>query len=277
VKRPQIIVLLSGILLTALIYSFGSTKFPQKKVENEMKEAVSIENMLAEAQKKFDSHQKEHFGHLQEDLAKEADTTKKSAIYDQMIRFWGEEVQRYDIACWYIAERAKLENSEKSLTFAAQFILDESIREDGNPMTQGWKARLSRSLFEEALKKSPGKDSLKIGLGATYLFGAGGNNPMEGITFIRTALQNDSTNAYAHKMLGYGNIRNGQIKQAIERFEKAFRYNPAEADVLPVIALLYKQTGDKENAEKWRERVKKEFAGNPAMLARFEEQFQSLK
>jgi tetratricopeptide (TPR) repeat protein len=277
VKKQQLLVLCAGIACIGIIYAFGTTRFPQKKVEQSQKQAFSIKNLMETAKPKFTPHQKEHFEHLEADLAKTSDLAKKLSLYDEMINFWAQEGKNTNIASWYITERAKLENSEKSLTFAAQFILDNTIHGGEDVLSQAWKAGLAKELFEKALARNPTKDSLKVGLGACYIFGAGGDNPMEGIGKIRAVLAADSTNAFAHKMLGFGNIQNGQTPVAIERFKKSLQYNPSDVELIPTVALLYKEMGDAANAEAWRKKVQEALSANPRMLAEFEKQFQSLK
>ena len=77
---------------------------------------------------------------------------------------------------YYTGEAAKLENSEKSLTFAAQLFLN-NLRGQDNPALKSWMANESRDLFERAEKLNPDNDSTKIGLGATYIFGSTGEEP----------------------------------------------------------------------------------------------------
>ncbi len=74
-----------------------------------------------------------------------------------------------------LREAAKLENSEKSLTFAAQLFLN-NLRGQDNPELKNWMANESRDLFERAGKLNPDNDSTKIGLGATYIFGSTGES-----------------------------------------------------------------------------------------------------
>ena len=62
-----------------------------------------------------------------------------------------------------MSEAAKLDNSEKKLTFAARFLLENMRRED-EPGKKVWEAQTAADLFERALKLDPENDDLKIEL-----------------------------------------------------------------------------------------------------------------
>src|SRR6185369_10306762 len=89
---------------------------------------------------------------------------------------------------YYTSEAAKLENSEKKLTFAAQLFLN-NLRGQDNQALRVWMAKQAKELFERALQVNPGNDSLKVGLGATYIFGSGTNNPQEVMQGIQKILE----------------------------------------------------------------------------------------
>jgi hypothetical protein len=92
----------------------------------------------------------------------------------QLAGFWKDSVENGFLAsAYYTAEAAKLENSEKSLTFAAQLFLN-NLRGQDNPALKNWMALESRDLFEKDEKLNTNNDSTKIGLGETYIWGTGG-------------------------------------------------------------------------------------------------------
>jgi len=100
---------------------------------------------------------------------------------------------------------------------------------------------------------------------------------MEGVSMILQQLSKDSANAYAHKMLGFGNIRNGETVKAVARFEKSFQINPADSSLVPLLALLSRQVKDPAKAEKWYKRVQEIFRNNPGALQAFEAEYISIK
>ena len=171
-----------------------------------------------------------------------------------------------------------MENSEKSLTFAAQLFL-QSLSGQDNPALKGWMATNAKELFEKALELNPGNDSSKIGLGASYIFGSSAGSPMEvmqGIQRILEVARRDSTNMYAQFMLGWGGIQSGQFDKAIERLTTVVRHQPANIEATLLLAEVYQQKGEKAEAIKWFEATRK-LVGNPEMIKEIDQRIQSLR
>lgn len=275
-KAKQYWVTLVAIGLIAVIYSFGTTKFPTKSIVRETSSQTNIASLLTSARQQLPAPQRKIEETLQKNLAAARTVTDSITASEALMRFWGNDLKNHDIASWYLFQKAKLENSEKSLTFAANFILENTIHGDGNALSAGWKAGLAQELFTAALQRNPGNDSLTTGLGASYLF-SGGSNTMEGVQMILQQLKKDSANAYAHKMLGFGNIRNGETAKAITRFERSLQINPADTSLLPVLAMLCRETKDTIRAEKWFKKTKEVLRDNPEFLESFEQQYNSIR
>jgi cytochrome c-type biogenesis protein CcmH/NrfG len=275
VKAKQYSVACTAIGLIAAIYVFGTTKFPTKAIALE-EQKINITSLLKEARLKLPTAEKKSEEELSRTLAAARTTEDSVLACEPLMKFWGNDLKNHDIASWYLAQKAKLENSEKSLTFAANFILENTIHGDGNVLSAGWKAGLARELFRAALAKNPGNDSLTTGLGAAYLFGSG-ENTMEGVSMILQQLKKDSSNAYAHKMLGFGNIRNGEMAKAVSRFEKSLLANPTDTSLIPVLTLVCREAKDSVRAAKWYKRTREVLSGNPGLLKDFEAQYRSSK
>jgi tetratricopeptide (TPR) repeat protein len=179
-----------------------------------------------------------------------------------------------------------LENSEKSLTFAAHLMLAElpSVSEQG---LQIWLAKEARLLFEKAKTINPGNDSTLVGLGSCYFFGAGGNEPpMKGIMLIREVAEKNPKNIYAHYMLGMGAAISRQFDKAVERFTKVLELDPDNMEARLRLADITEQMGNKEGAKKQYEAflqtVKKmeaagKFKANPEMIRQIQEHIDTLK
>jgi predicted Zn-dependent protease len=267
------------IAVTALFatYFMGSTKFPQQKIIAEQQKAMTAESLMVAAEVNFTASQKEHYNHLKDDLSKATTDTSKTKIYEELIEFWGGDAKNDELAAFYYAEKAKLENSEKNLTFAANLILMNCLNDNTNSLKKGFKANLAKEMFEKALLKNPTNDSLNIGLGGSYMLGATTDNPMKGTLVLLEMVKKDSTNAYAQKMLGYGGLLTGQTEKAIERFIKSYTYNNKDQNLVIDIALLSKSIGKIEQANKWYAIGTKLFADNPSLLKEFQKEFQSSK
>jgi tetratricopeptide (TPR) repeat protein len=156
---------------------------------------------------------------------------------------------------FYTAEAAKLENSEKTLTFAAHLLLNNLKTESEAPM-QNWLATNAKDLFQRALVLNPANDSSKIGLGACYIFGNISDNPMEGIGPIREVVQRDPDNIFGQLILGLGGVKSGQYDKAIERFAIIVKKEPDNLEAILNLAEAYDRKGDNANAVKWYKIVK---------------------
>ncbi|HLA58281.1 MAG TPA: hypothetical protein VK622_05955, partial [Puia sp.] len=222
-KKQQIIVVSGGIILLSLIYFFGRTvpkiDASQTSVKQPVDSILNISSILTASKQKLTESQLDHITRLESSVVRGNVKEQQIKVYRQLADFWKDSVHLLLPFSYYTAEAAKLENSEKSLTFAAQFFLG-NLRRQSEPSLKTWMAIQAKELFEKALALNPGSDSLKIGLGSCYLFGNISDNPMQGILLIREVADRDSTNMYAQFMLGMGGIVSGQLDRAIERLEK---------------------------------------------------------
>ena len=92
-------------------------------------------------------------------------------IYHQLADFWKDTARKFEAYAWYTAQSARLENSEKSLTFAARLFLDNLTNEE-KPDLKQWEALEAKDLFERSLKLNSANDSSKVGLGAVFFMEA---------------------------------------------------------------------------------------------------------
>ncbi|HMH33031.1 MAG TPA: tetratricopeptide repeat protein, partial [Puia sp.] len=174
-------------------------------------------------------------------------------------------------------ESAKLENSEKSLTFAAQLFLNNLHGQ--YPALKTWMANQAKELFERALTVNPQNDSVRVGLGGAYIFGGSTANPqevMQGVQQILAVARRDSTNMYAQFMLGLGGIESRQFDKAIERLTRVVQHEPAHLEAIITLAEAYDQKGDKAQAIQWYERGKK-FIANPEMIKEIDRRIKALQ
>lgn len=134
-------------------------------------------------------------------------------------------------------------------------------------------------MFERALALNPGNDSTKVGLGASYIFGAPAGDPtevMQGIQKILEVARRDSTNMYAQFMLGVGGIELGQVDKAIERLTTVVRHQPGNVEALVLLAEANQQKGNKTEAVKCYEAAKK-LIGDPQMVKAIDQQIKTLQ
>lgn len=261
-KRPQIITLVAGLILTAGIYFFVRTTPAGKKAVAQAEHsaddghdhgtgsAISIDSILILAKKQLTPDQVVRISSLENSISRGDVMDQQIHVYHQLARFWADSAGIFEPYAWYTAESARLENSEKSLTFAAQLFLD-NLQADEIPDRRKWKALQAKDLFERSLKINPANDSVKVGLGACYLFGGISDTPMEGIMKIREVAERDSTLVYAQIMLGKGSLMSGQYDKALDRFLRVVRLEPSNLDAILLLAEVYERTGRKTEAADW--------------------------
>ncbi len=257
-KKPQLITIAIAILLVGGLYFFGPTKGKKEKaattpVTSNMDNGhtvVNIDTFLILGKKKLNSEQVVRINELEHSISRGDVKEQQLKVYQQLAKFWYDSANAFEPFAWYTAEAARLENSEKSLTFAAQLFLN-NLQQDEVFDRRKWKALQAKDLFERSLKLNPDNDSAKVGLGSCYLFGNISASPMEGILKIREVTQKDSTNVYAQLMLGKASLLSGQLDKATERFETILRINPKSLDVLLLLGEVAERKGDKKAAIDW--------------------------
>lgn len=260
-KRPQWIT--AGIALASVILLFFATQgqiFGAKQkagtehhddhahagAEGMTNATISIDTILFHAKENLSPEQNTRLNFLEKSITRGDVQDQQIHIYHQLANFWYDSARVFEPYAWYTAEAARLENSEKSLTFAAHLFLD-NLRTEENPGLKNWKALQAKDLFERSLKVNPANDSSAVGLGAVYLYG-GIASPMEGIQKIRQVAEKDPENIYAQMTLGHASIVSGQLDKAIERFEKVLQLQPQNLEAILSIADAYERKGDKANA-----------------------------
>jgi len=249
VKRPQLITAFFGICLVALLYFFGKTE-PSKKSSAPQTEnlsaikAVSFYNedsALAEAKLKISSEQVLRLNELENSISRGDVKDQQLKVYHQLAHFWGDSARIFEPYAWYEAQAARLENSEKTLIFAARLFL-EGVRQENDPKKRKWKAFQAKDLYERSLSINPSNDSALVELGISHIYGGISETPMEGIEKIRKVLDKDSINA---------SIFSGQYDKAIERLKKVNGLEPANLDAILKLADVYTMTGNKKEAIDW--------------------------
>lgn len=214
---------------------------------------ITIDTLLRHAKETLNPEQLTRLMALENSVSRGDVKDQQIHVYHQLARFWGDSVGNFEVFAWYEAEAARLENSEKNLTFAAHLFLN-SLRAEGNPAIQNWKALQAKDLFERSLKLNPRNDSSVVGLGAVYIFGNISANPMEGILKVREVAERDSTNVFAQMTLGHGSMLSGQMDKAVARFESVYAVQPENLEAILVLAELYERRDDKVTAIKWYKR-----------------------
>jgi tetratricopeptide (TPR) repeat protein len=258
VKKPQWITLAAAVLLVAILFVFGRI-IPEKKADttrqsNLADNPVSIDSILSDAKKRLDAAQIVRLNALENSVVRGNVNEQKLKVYHQLAHFWADTGHIFEPYAWYEAEAARLENSEKSLTFAAHLFL-QNMRGENDQSLRAWKASEAKDLFERSLKINPQNDSSVIGLGACYIFGGITASPMEGILKVRAVADKDSSNIFAQEVLGHGSMYSGQYDKAIARFETVYRLSKEREDTrleaCLMLAEAYERKADRLSAINW--------------------------
>ena len=269
----------SGVILFCLAYFFGRTIPPKDKTTPvaavPAAGQLDIETILAASRQKLTPSQQAHVSQLEAAVVRGDVKDQQIKVFRQLAAFWRDSAHLLLPYAYYTANAAKLENSQKNLTFAAQFYLD-GIRRQEEPALKRWMAVEAKELFEKALQLDPANDSLKVGLGSCYLFGGISDNPMQGIQMIREVADRDPHNMYAQFMLGMGGIVSGQLDKAIERLTKVAEHEPDNLEAILMLADVCERKGDKINAIKWYTAGKK-LINDPVIVKDIDERINLLK
>ena len=258
-RKPQLILILSGLLLFSVLYFFTprftakEANAPSQSAENQV---VTTESILNTAKLALSESQKISLLSIENQLIKAKNAQDSLKSYKALTKFWADSAQKLAPYLYFSYSAALLENSEKSLTFAAQLLVDNLLTPDAPPALLPWIAGNAKVLLEKALVINPKNDSAKINLGACYLFGSLSDNPMQGITKIKEVVDKDSTNAYGQFILALGGKKSGQYDKAIERFLTVINIQPNQIEAMIHLAECYELTDQKALAIEWYTKVR---------------------
>jgi tetratricopeptide (TPR) repeat protein len=171
-------------------------------------------------------------------------------VYHQLSHFWSDSARIFEPYAWYEAQAARLENSEKTLIFAARLFLG-NIRSETNIPKKKWLALQAKELYERSLSLNPSNDSVSVELGISLIYGELSEMPMEGIQKITGVLQKDSTNIYAQMALADAAVYSTQYDKAIARFQRIISLEPTNLDAILKLADAYTMIGKKKEAIEW--------------------------
>lgn len=283
-KKQQIVLAFIGLSLLGSLLFFGKTAIKKETTSTLGKQPSSVprfilEEYLQNAKKKLTLSQQNNLSNLENSVKRGDVKDQQINAYNQLATFWNDAAHEHNLHNFYVAEAAKLVNSEKNLTFAAQQILNE-LRSESNMVKRSWQAEQAIELFEKAIELNPNNDSLKIGLGSCYVFGKGmagdAQETMKGVQQLLQVIKRDSANMQAQLVLGIGGVISTQYDKAIVRLQTVVNNQPSNLEAISWLADAYAGKGDKQNALKWYE-VSKRLVNNPAYTKEVNERIKMLQ
>jgi tetratricopeptide (TPR) repeat protein len=281
VKRQQLFLISGALAILVLLFFFGQTTPSKSKQPAPIQRqaigsrTIQFNDILAKAKQRISSDQIQRLASLENSVIRGDVKEQKIRMYNQLARFWKDSAGVFEPYAYYTAEASKLENSEKSLTFAAQLFVD-NLPIEGEPAMQHWLAINAKDLLDKALQLNPNNDSSKIGIGVCYMFGNISDNPMQGILTVREIAQKNPDNIYAQMILGLGGKKSGQYDKAIEHFSYIIQKEPGNLEAIFQLGECYELKGDKINAIKWYE-MGKSLINNPEIQKQIDKRIKELK
>jgi tetratricopeptide (TPR) repeat protein len=251
----------SGLIVLLILFFFGKTadKKPDAPAAVQSTPQFNIKDSLLAEKQKLSPSQLIYVTNLENGISRGDVKNQAENLYTNLANFWKDSVGSFVPYAYYLSEAAKLDNSEKKLTFAARLIL-ENMRREEKPALKVWEAQTAAALFEKAIVLNPDDADLKVGLGSCYIYGEGmiGNaeQTMKGIQELLSVVQKDSNNMKAQLVLGIGGVISSQYNKAIERLNKVVSFDPHNLEAVSWLADAYSAAGDKQNAIRWYEQSK---------------------
>lgn len=281
-SKKQLIIAITGLASVILLYTLGSTVTPKSKLPTPAANIVKpfdIQEYITEEKKRLTPTQLIALSTLENSVTRGDVNNQLIKANTQLSNFWKDSARSFDLYAYYLSEAAKLDKSEKNLTFAAQLILD-NLRAEQDESKLNWKAARAIALFEQAIEINPDNDNLKVGLASCYIFGkgrvGGPEQTMKGIQQLLSVVRKDSTNMKAQMMLGVGGYVSGQYDKAVERLQKVIAAEPGNIEAIAFLADTYAAKGDKTEAIKWYT-VTKRLVNDPHYSQEVDERIKTLK
>ncbi len=258
-KKSQIIVVSIALILLGSLYLWAPRFKKSETTENTPStenQSVTSKSLIDGAKVNLTPDQKLALLSIENQLNR-SKSTKDSIDYSkQLARYWADSAKRMAPYLYYTYSAALLENSEKSLTFAAQQLIDNLIAPDAPPALLSWIASNAKVLLEKALVINPNNDTATINLGACYLFGNISDNPMQGILKVKQVVDKNPSNMYGQIILALGGKKSGQYDKAAERFLIVIKEQPSNLEAMVNLAECYELSNQKEKAIEWYTKVK---------------------
>ncbi len=234
--------------------------------------AASFDALLAGARKQLSKVAADSVTAIENELTAIRDSSRMAAVFTRLSGVW-ERNKQYPTAVFYKAKAAKLENSEKNLTFAAQLFL-ELLEHEEDRALQMWEANEAIACLERVLKDHPDNEEARLAMASAYIQGT--SEPMKGVQMALAVTKEKPDNVPANMLLGRMSIQSGQFDKAVKRFETVLTTEPENKEALYFLAQAYEGIGNKQKAIETLEKCKK-VVNNPEFSREIDQHINSLK
>ena len=286
-QKAHYITIAAAVALIALLYRFGNAVPPPKMPVAETQrpsaggtvavgpgtvKSASFDSILTASRSRLPKAAADSVKTMENELAAIRDSSRMAVVFEKMAGVWKRNLAG-NVAASYQAKAAKLENSEKKLTFAGQNFL-QLMENENNPSVQVWEATQAVSCLEQSLKISPDNEETKLALAQGYIEGTG--EPMRGVQILLAIVKEKPNDVPANMLLGRMAIQSGQFDKAVGRFETVLKQEADNKEALYFLAQAYQGKGDKKKAIELLEKCKK-LVDDPGFSSEIEQQINSLK
>jgi hypothetical protein len=129
--NKRIILAGSGVVLVFILFFFGKTATTKKEMPAVAKSEVpafNIKDTLIVEKQKLSPVQLIYVTNIENGISRGDLKNQSENQYTNLANFWKDSVASFIPYVYYLSEAAKLDNSEKKLTFAARLILENMRR-----------------------------------------------------------------------------------------------------------------------------------------------------
>ncbi len=246
-KKSQIIFLVAGVMLIAVLFSLPMVVVESNDEEDMAMEEDDLGSPFSENQHNsaLTPEAQDAISRLRGEMNAEEDKEKFATFADSTAAVFAKG-GKLDSAAYYYGLAADNVPSLPNLEKAGNAYYEAF----GFSMDEGKTSRLAsktRTYLNKVLEEDPSRLDLKTKVAMTYV---SSSNPMQGITMLRDILEQDPTNEEALFNMGILSMQTGQYKRAAERFEELVRHHPENTQGQFYLGVSYFESNQKSKAKK---------------------------
>lgn len=210
--------------------------------------AYDVSQDLTEARNGFTAEALKRIDDLEATL-EGADDAAKASTLDSLSKML-DGMQKPDAAAIYLTQKAELTNDVEDWKVLGEryMVLGKYFEGDQNRKS-AWFTQCIKA-YRKANELAPEDLDVQIDLGVALVEGATytGGMPMEGIGYLRKAVEVDPTNPKGHFYLGYFSERSGQLEKALERYTTVLELDPDNKQTHLYLAQVHEKMDNKAGA-----------------------------
>jgi len=281
VQKKQLLLISAGVIILVALYAFGRTVPSHENHDHGQAPAMAagdgqtvavanFEDLLLEAKNRIPAEKLTQIEALEHAVVRGDVHHQEIAVNKQLAAVW-DTLNEQPIAAYYLGKAAELENSEKSLTFAANSFLNH-MGHIQDPAVAQWMANNAMELLTKANEINPSNIDVKIQLGQLLVTSS---EPMKGIGMLMEVANTHPENVEVQLILGNFAIQSGQYDKAIERMNKLLQRDPENPKALFLLGEAYRNNGQIDKAKEALVACRK-LINDPALAAEIDDYINEL-